>query len=916
MQKEIKYNGFTETPSDYECPDGDLATVEGMVQEEEALRPVLPPKQLFRLPTGYKTAFIHKNSGYVHYIIQYGNALYWFDESLITAAVSLPVNITAATLATATATHGPLLLSSTTILSVNAIGNTLVILSEDEMNYILWKGLPTTYAILGGHMPEIQISFGLRGAAAENMQVGVDIPENVYDTERERQGYVYDIPREDLTYITDDFINALTEPALAGVNKFIAKHYLEEGKFIFPFIVRYAYRLYDESLVMHSAPVLMITDSYTAPHFFLDTKEDFHLNCLVGAMLYDLDYKASDIADLRNNWGDIVKSVDIFVSAPLYTYNQAGKVKGQKVLLYDDAGYGIFNVPSDSGIYNVDIDNTAYSKWWTLKLLTDKYGAYELPGLLEYVLPHFDEEEFNEKVRSCQNFYLLKSIRTEDLNTSRTVISIPENFFGSLVNRELMTDDFDSHDQLIPRYAQNYNSRMHLANISKQLSNPFVPSSLVTFTNKSYSDYGTVMPTSSAVYMVYVFIRQDGKEFVMGSPSSESMGFDMPYKYFYYPNPNAYKAVVARAANGVITHYELPLRKHDFLNGAVYFEGFGTVPATTSAPTETTGNIVRLPNKIYTSEVDNPFVFTALGITTVGFGSILGISAAVKALSQGQFGQFPLYAFTDEGVWALEVSSQGSFSARQPVTRDVCISQESITQIDTAVLFASKRGIMMLSGSNAQCISDTINSDAPFNINNLAGLSGKGSAHMQLRNYIEGCRMLYDYTHQRIIVYNPAKTYAYVYSLKSKTWATMPSTIKDSLNSYPDAFAEVNVTVQSTVYNTVVNFSDEMTGVTTGFSGVLVTRPIKLDAPDILKTVDTVIQRGYFRKGHVKSVIYGSRDLFNWHLVFSSEDHYLRGFRGTPYKYFRIALLCTLDKDESIFGCTVQFAPRHVNQPR
>ena len=68
----------------------------------------------------------------------------------------------------------------------------------------------------------------------------------------------------------------------------------------------------------------------------------------------------------------------------------------------------------------------------------------------------------------------------------------------------------------------------------------------------------------------------------------------------------------------------------------------------TASPREQ--RIIDLPNKIYTSEINNPFHFPVLGINTIGTGTILGISSAVKALSEGQFGQFPLYAFTSEGV--------------------------------------------------------------------------------------------------------------------------------------------------------------------------------------------------------------------------------------------------------------------------
>lgn len=320
---------------------------------------------------------------------------------------------------------------------------------------------------------------------------------------------------------------------------------------------------------------------------------------------------------------------------------------------------------------------------------------------------------------------------------------------------------------------------------------------------------------------------------------------------------------------------------------------------------------------MFTSEVNNPFFFPVTGINTVGTGKILGMATAAKALSEGQFGQFPLYAFTTEGVWAMEVSDQGTYSAKQPITRDVCINPDSITQIDSAVLFATDRGIMLISGSQTQCISDALNNAKPFDVLSLPGMD---KLHQMLghnsedtcfpiapfSDFLASCGMIYDYIHQRIIVFSPEYSYAYVYSLKSKQWGMTFSNISKVINSYPEALAIDNS-------GNLVDFSKENGAAQ---PGLLVTRPLKLEAADILKTVDTVIQRGYFRKGNVQSVIYGSRDLFNWSLVWSSKDHYMRGFRGTPYKYFRIALLCDLADDESIFGATIQYETRKTNQLR
>lgn len=132
------------------------------------------------------------------------------------------------------------------------------------------------------------------------------------------------------------------------------------------------------------------------------------------------------------------------------------------------------------------------------------------------------------------------------------------------------------------------------------------------------------------------------------------------------------------------------------------------------------------------------------------------------------------------------------------------------------------------------------------------------------------------------------------------------SNIVSHLNSYPEALAVDN-------NNNIVNFSETDA---TQVKSLFVTRPLKLDTVNIHKTIDSIIQRGFFRKGNVATVLYGSRDLENWHLVWSSRDHYLRGFHGTPYKYFRIAGVATLNADESIYGASIQFTPRLKNQQR
>lgn len=162
---------------------------------------------------------------------------------------------------------------------------------------------------------------------------------------------------------------------------------------------------------------------------------------------------------------------------------------------------------------------------------------------------------------------------------------------------------------------------------------------------------------------------------------------------------------------------------------------------------------------------------------------------------------------------------------------------------------------------------------------------------------------------------------------ESKAFIPAKGTIREQNSMYRIGYEENNVsriytsvTVTKGAYiegNQLVDYSSidpQSNGNPT--RGMFITRPLKLDMPDVLKTVDTIIQRGNFKYGHVKSAVYGSRDLVNWVLIFTSTDHFLRGFRGSPYKYFRIVSIFELDSTESIFGATVQFTPRFQNRLR
>ena len=909
MNQEIKYSGFSAVPSDYECPDGSLAVSINLLPENGALQPVLPPSVEVQLSkeTG-SCVYIHKTSSFTHYLVAKDNAYSWFDKSKPTELTSLGV------------VNG--------FINVTSVGNTLVFLTESGMQYYLWKGEDEGYLYLGSKIPECPLSFGLQGELKMTDEFEIDFDAISFDKNNYNKLTTATDPF--CTEFTDSNKTKITDAVLAKVNKFIAEESTSKGKFLYPFLVRYAYRLYDGSLIMHSSPVLMIASSDLAPEVAVfnvsNSKSDKsanHAKLRVIGVLHSLDYAAilQSRLDMLKNWKDIVRSVDIFITKPIYTYDQNEKCT-RFVHSQDSDAFSVCKLTNQTA--STTTYPLRYQKQEFHMMYAKNQNNFETIYSYRLMLPKRSVDVVKEDIKSASQFYLLTSIKVDNLTTVRTKIDVEEDYLQSLVTREVMTDDYDSHDTLIPRYCFAYNSRLNLSNLQKRLYDEYNAGAMICHTDGYVGIWGSSSGLTPTIFdgtentCIYYFIKQDGRDIVVqGEVYPMSIYNYAPILFLYYPNVNAYKAVIIK---GLHYHYEVQLEQHNFLNGAFYFGGWENPPQMGNYPnvSSVAERTIDIPNKIYTSEVNNPFYFPLLGINTVGTGEIKGICSAAKALSQGQFGQFPLYAFTTEGVWALEVSSTGTYSARQPITRDVCINPDGITQLDSAVLFPTDRGLMLISGSQTQCISEAINSEYPFDATQLPGFTklhamlghepatDKCLPTLPFTEFLKKCQMIYDYVHQRVIVYAPSVTYAYVYSLKTQQWGMIFSRIASHLNSYPDALA-----VDAS--NAVLNFSMPKAE---AVKCLYTTRPLKLEAANVLKTIDCIIQRGFFRKGNVATALYGSRDLVNWHLVWSSKDHYLRGFRGSPYKYFRIAGVATLGVDENIFGASVQFTPRQNNQPR
>lgn len=905
MIKDIKYGGYTAQPSDYECQDGDLSASLNLIAEDNQIKTLGQPDIVLGLQKGERVLFIHIVPGQKNYILARGRVdnsfeIFWLkkeDNSTVVGNTNEAKHIA----------------TMNSLLDVAAIGNTLVFALEEGLKYLLWKD--DNYMQLKNRPPFISIDFGLYKVGTLDNSEEFTIPARCGATWSSQRGQA---EKAELA--------EMTQMAYGLLNQAIVEKITSQGYFYQPFFVRYAYRMYDGTYSWHSAPILMLptilppfikySDDGTQPAAGGTLNATFTLDVPYFGLAYRI---LNDGEDELSNWSDLVAGIDIFVSAPIYTYDQSKDLPWRPVVttrtilseVSPDKEMSTSGRPTEVVAAEVFVGHYADS-------LTGSYVDHTMKtGDSHSILNIKPHENMHRNIRSAHDFYKLAEIDIKNITVMSAMahLKITESDLSSLVTRQTLDDDYQSHCNLVASSLYTFNSRLNLAGVKIAPAEPFPIRSCMQFGNpKGQTTTRARITVWTRLNGVRCYSAHTGEAEadIWHNPAS-----NFP-RYLFYPDASAYKMEIFVSES---QKYIINLTPHDFLNGAYYYmgkSGMSKVTTPTNAEPETAecATSVSVGSKIYTSEINNPFTFPVLGINTVGSGEVLGICSAAKALSQGQFGQFPLYAFTSEGVWALETTPTGTYSAKQPITRDVCINAASITQIDSSVLFATDRGIMLISGSQTQCISDVINTDYPFDVLTLPGME---KLHSMLghddktcfpiapfSSFLKTCGMIYDYVHQHIIVFSPKHTYAYVYSLKSQQWGMLFSKIESVVNSYPEALA---IDKDCNLVDFTKDGKEEI-------SGLLVTRPLKLETPDVLKTMDTVIQRGHFRKGHVQSVLYGSRDLFNWQRVWSSKDHYLRGFRGTPYKYFRIALLCNLDADESIYGATIQFETRKINQPR
>lgn len=912
MKKEIRFSGMCLTPDEQAVPDGALAVCGNAEIHNGGVRPsVFQGSTVGRLVhdgSVYSLLYIHEVNGYRHYISASGATLACFyhhgdiddfSASLNYAVLDVPF-------------------AESDVVQVVSVGNTLVVLASSGLHYLLCNPDTHAYKYLGQKPPELVLDFSLS-------DVRVGSHDYVFGDAREMATYrvgIFEMPGdgEKVTVTTSesghtstirwmipvkDEMQASFSEAAAAVVSFARDKVASAGYFYAPFLLRYCYRLYDGStLYMHSAPILMPVDMvgdcrpeylnpYVNPSDTLVifnknvTAVDSYTNSNVFGWqppMFSLQWRVvseAAISRLRSEWGDIVKSVDVYISQPLVRQVKNPQVKD---VVFTTRGY----LCCKDQVLKSGFDSEAF-------------------------LVNFELEElgaFYERVRTCSTFFLLKSFSLDDtFPTSTSVFPCEKSIVKGIAAQKQMTDDYHTWHILGADGCFVYNHRLNLYGVTESLFAGFTTGQMIYEVLQSEVSGDAIKQISRIVVLINTDsgIRQVAVTPVSGSGFVSLFALsNFPVSY---PDVRAYR-MLFRFTDG--SWLELPLEAHPFLELAVHTGAYDTILSTTSvvsltAPTQ----LSLLPNRVYTSEVDNPFYFPPEGINAVGTGTIVAISAATRALSEGQFGQFPLIVFATDGIWTMAVSSTGSYSAVHNVSREVVSNPLSVCQLDQSVVFATARAMNKITGIDVVRFSDVL--DGPiFDASALSALSSflsddavdavdvreRKAVQRRLLQFatspvslFQSARVVYDFASGRLLFFpsdGDGDKVVLAYSIRSGMWSTLSvSNPSRCFNANPYPYLQY---ADGTLVRLDQSYSHSSVN---KVPVLLLTRTITVD--EMMTSVSGFEQRSTISRRRLPVLLFfGSRDGVKWTYIGRSSDICRFYLPGHSFRYFRVALVGTM----------------------
>lgn len=827
--KKIQLRGISRTPSDRMTSDGGCSeSINVHVDGNETVPTFLPKDVTSRYDITEPQCefyYIHKGPGYEYLI--------YLNET------------TGNLCASATAPSEPISLfqlqEAEQVNEVSAVGNTLIVLTNQRTVYVLRTGATNApYKVLGSQIPipavEIKSTMigidKISGMAGKKGKILIEsftpvstnaVAQGPYGSQ---MGTVvsgtssrpdYDVLKawesaSWSSYLSGDLAGDDYDASYAEINTsvwdILQKQIVflkRKGYLSSPVFVRYAVKLYDGTYIYQSVPILVgggsrqFMSAYGIRYNYEDNKyrsllyAEVAYACKAIAYLHSFDYEG---------WEDIVKSVDIFLSTDIH--------------------YPAFN----SKILGVSLDSSSSTS------TIEKYDLSFAQG--EQAV---EEERILNEVLSKTTFYRVATFELGDLSRLEEGYDLLSNFdyqeqgydetdgeFFSqdfLVTQPTLPDDYQSFHKKLASSAFIFNNSAIISGVEQEIYSgyPFMNGTSVFKYEKTPSAADT-KPLYELVFLLKgpsseklkvrtrnVDDLTSGIETYSITYTNPSTGTDetrhaFPFGWIAYPDPRCYGVYVRRLELGQSAYVEkskryYPMSAHPGLNCAYAFIGFenvfgingGDAVVGSWSTIAIDNRVFQERNILWMSEINNPFVFPASGKLTYK-DDVVGVGSVTKPISPGQAGGFDLYVFTEGGIYYTKLFGDGTPARSHLLSNDVALPG-SISMIDQAVVFTTASTVKLLTANDIEDLSPFMKG-APYTpTDELMALLGSGeygglasimASSGTFINFMVSAKCVYDYKGRRLIFFKNGTAYQYMYRLDSKSWHKIMSL--DSDGSY------------------------------------------------------------------------------------------------------------------------------------
>ena len=857
MKLQLPIKGISSTPA-YE--GGDAHSLVNLRYKGGSLTPVLPRKKTQTLTTTYDKVFKHKNN-----LLLVKSGKVYFGATELCSIGSNPI--------------------------LSAIGNVVNITSSSGIQYLIWYqgeyiAIDTRFDgdSFDQTLPPIQLKLRVQntfGVRIEQFTYAEDIGVSLEILFYKSKGYWFSSPQVDTP--TDK----LTASAL--MRRAVRKAE-QEGYITGHCLAIYAIELYDGTVINHSQPILLnqawdrnTRYSYVAKDYITNpTGNNVLIKEKPGGELEGWHRMGSK--DYTGVGGPVwVREwTDDFAYQNVFSYKAGGEVRGGAVCQKLQFCFNDFISDSLKPLIRaVNIYLTPQVLNFKLDDIYDTKSGYSgHPYLLPR--PKTNEEVIEELLQ--QQFYKVKEIpythlqpgNPESLTEGEWIDIDMKDIYSNLVNQEMLPLDPFSHHTTIPEAQTTYNSRLHIMNYKIQLSRGFPLNYFYAeqedeqYEGVNYGQVGkfpAVINSEKGSYIRYTKVKvktENGISEVVRHSARNTLSFERRdlNPAISYPDERAIEitaydiAITGATGWGYAEKKVFRLVEHEHLNAAIYIAP-DLKPITNTQkinltspdaiPSEVLRELVYEAN-MKVSQVNNPFVFPLVNTYTVGTGTILNAASNAMAVSEGQFGQFPLYVFTTTGIYALQVGTgEVIYTTQAPVSQHIPINSK-LLKTPYGIVFVAQRGLMIISGQQAQYLIPKL--ELPRETLTLPDINKSGLGDPFQVETTDLATMLADAN--LILAYNPAEDEIII----TKTNASCNFVVREGIvylstekiktvveNTYPSLLVTETVTVTTPTpdtYDIIKDFSLPEANTKAKCSFIL--RPLRYGTEDYKRLERVVIR--------------------------------------------------------------------------